>query len=333
MTNIRREHIVEVPGIPTVLRSSAKKDIGKLLDAIAKVADKLGTKFLLEKVRVTDSLDDDVNQLLNERSGLTGYVATRRYAHAIGKTLRTRSEQGTLGFAVIIDAKQIGPWGLNNPRCLTTVLHELIHVLLEVRHVERLGEEEYTAHANTRERLLDGWACLLLDEFDADRLVDALVGGLAKKDDGQPWSLRELDRAQGLDWVKSLLKALNQMPGTLDEEVLSFRTRQMGIDELAVTVIPNISDLLRLLSHTTARYIGTELWPSIVEQVKATDFSQRFLKEHLDTILARLADGSLPLEESVQIVAHAVEGIFHNCGLSFQTVPEGVYISVDAPSS
>ena len=45
-----------------------------------------------------------------------------------------------------------------------------------------------------------------------------------------------------------------------------------------------------------------------------------------------IASVELPFEESVQIVAHAVEGIFHNCGLSFQTVPEGIYISVDAPS-
>ena len=107
---------------------------------------------------------------------------------------------------------------------------------------------------------------------------------------------------------------------------------QMGIDDLASVVIRDINDLLKLLSHTASRYMGTELWPDIVERIKETDASQRFFKEHLDTILGQLDDAQLPFEESVQIVAHAVEGIFHNSGLKFQTVPEGVYISVDAPS-
>ena len=212
------------------------------------------------------------------------------------------------------------------------MLHELIHVLLEARHLGRLSEEEYTADVYTRERWLDGWACLLLDEFDVDRLVDALVGGIAKKDDGQSWCLRELDEAQGIDWVQGLLDTLNRLPPFVEEEVCKYRIRQMEIDDLATGVIPSIEDLLRLLSHTASRYMGTELWPNIVEQIKETDASRRFFKEHTDTILGQFDDARLPLEESVKIVAHAVEGIFRNCGLSFETVPKGVYISVDAPS-
>ena len=332
MNNIGREYIIEVPGLPAELQSTAKEDIGRLLDAITRVADKQGMKFLLDKVRITDRFEDDVNQLLNERSGLTGYVAARRNAHAIGKTLWTRSQQGVLGFVVIIDASQVGPWALNNARCLITVLHELIHVLREECHLERLGEEEYTADGDTRERRLDGWACLLLDEFYVDRLVDVMDGGLASKEDGQPWSLRELDEAQGLDWVQGLLDTLNRLPRFVDEEVWKYRTRQMGIDDLAMSVIPYIKDLLILLSHTAARYLGTDLWPGIAERVKETDASQRFLKEHLDTILAHFDDAQSPLEESLQTVGQAVEGIFHNCGLGFRTVPEGVYISVSEPS-
>ena len=332
MNNIGREYNIEVPGIPPELQPTAKEDIGRLLDAITRVADKQGMQFLLDKVRITDRFEDDVNRLLNESSGLTGYVAARRNAHAIGKTLWAHSEQGDIGFVVIVDAGQIGQWALNNSRCLTTVLHELIHVLREECHLERLGEEEYTADGDTRERWLDGWACLLLDEFDVDRLVDVIVGGVASKEDGQPWSLRELDEAQGLDWVQGLLDTLNRLPRFVDEEVWKYRTRQMGIDDLAMSVIPYIKDLLRLLSHTAARYLGTDLWPGIAERVKETDASQRFLKEHLDTILAHFDDAQSPLEESLQTVGQAVEGIFHNCGLGFRTVPEGVYISVSEPS-
>ena len=333
MNSAGREHNIEVPGIPPELQSTAKEDIGRLLDAITRIADKQGLQFLLDKVRITGRFEDDVNQLLNERSGHTGYVAVRRNVQAIGKTLWTRSEQGDLGFVVIIDASQIGPWALNNARCLTTVLHELIHVLQEERHLERLGKEEYTTAADTRERWLDDWACLLLDEFDVDRLVDVMVGGLATKEDGQPWSLRELDEAQGLDWLQGLLGSLNRLPQFVDEEVWKFRTWQMGIDDLAMSVIPYIKDLLRLLSHTSARYMGTDLWSDIVGRIKETDASRRFLKDHLDTILVHFDDAQSSPEESVQAVGLAVEGIFQNCGLGFRTVAEGVYIAVREPSA
>ena len=66
----------------------------------------------------------------------------------------------------------------------------MIHVLYEERHLHRLGEEEYVADPDTRERLLDACATLLLDEFDVDRRVDALVGVLAKPEstEGNRWT-------------------------------------------------------------------------------------------------------------------------------------------------
>ena len=332
MNSIDREHNIEVPGIPPELQPNAKEDIGRLLDAITRLADKQGMQFLLDRVRVTDRFEDDVNRMLNERTGDARYVAARRNAHAIAKTLWVRSDQGDLGFVVIIDAGQIGPWALSNAQCLITVLHELVHVLLEERHLERLGEEEYTADRDTRERLLDGWARLLRDEFDVDRLVDVIVGGVASKEDGQSWSLRELDEAQGLDWVDGLLDTLNRLPGFVDEEVCKFRTCQIGIDDIAISVVPYVKDLLTLLSHTAARYMGTDIWPGCVERIRETDASQRFLKEHLDIILTHFDDVLSPLEESIQAVGQAVEGIFRNCGLGFRTVPEGVYISVSEPT-
>ena len=332
MNSIDREHNIEVPGIPPELQPNAKEDIGRLLDAITRLADKQGMQFLLDRVRVTDRFEDDVNRMLNERTGDARYVAARRNAHAIAKTLWVRSDQGDLGFVVIIDAGQIGPWALSNAQCLITVLHELVHVLLEERHLERLGEEEYTADRDTRERLLDGWARLLRDEFDVDRLVDVIVGGVASKEDGQSWSLRELDEAQGLDWVDGLLDTLNRLPGFVDEEVCKFRTCQIGIDDIAISVVPYVEDLLTLLSHTAARYMGTDIWPGCVERIRETDASQRFLKEHLDIILTHFDDVLSPLEESIQAVGQAVEGIFRNCGLGFRTVPEGVYISVSEPT-
>ena len=323
---------LELPGVPIEMQSVAKEDIRELANGIAGAADTLGIPFLLQRIRLTDRFEDDVNQLLQQRSGITGYTAARHNAHAVAKTIWTRSLAGDFGFSVVIDVDGMGPWNLNNPRCLTTVLHELSHVLCEVRHLKRLGEEEYTAIGDTRERWLDRWATLILDEFVVDRLVDNIVRGIASKDDGQPCSLRELEESQGIDWIGGLLDRYVQMPQFIDEKVWQFRTSQIEIGDMAAAVIPAVQDLLTLLSHTASKYLGTERWPEVVERVKDTEACHRFFKENLDVILGQFDDSQLPFEESVQIVAQATERIFGYCGLRFETIPEGVYIAVDAPS-
>ncbi len=122
------------------------------------------------------------------------------------------------------------------------------------------------------------------------------------------------------------------MPHFLEEKVWEFQTRQIGIDDFARVVLPGIKDILVVLSHTASMYMGTERWLDIIKDIKETEASERFLAEHLDTLLGQFGDPELPLEKSVQVVSHAIEGIFRNCGLGFQTIPEGVYISVEAPS-
>lgn len=288
---------------------------------------------MLKLVRITGQFENDVNQLFQQRYGFSGYAATRSNVQAFGKILWTRSEDGQIEFVVVIDANLIGPWSLTNPQCLTTVLHELAHVVFEGQHLTRLGEEEYTADRDTRERLLDRWARTLLDEFRVDRLVDSLVRGLATNENGRPWSLRELDEAQGVSWADSLLAGLRTMPETIDEKVWQYRTRGMDIDALATEVIPHVNDLLVLLSHTASRYLENEQWDEIVGRIKETDASVRFFKANLDVILEQFGDSRHPLDASIQMLSDAIEGIFRCCGLTFRTVPEGVWIGVDAPSN
>ena len=295
-------------------------------------ADQLNLPHLLRLIRITSHFQEDINQLQMERFGLSGYVAVRSNVHAIAKTCLMRSENGELGFAVVIDAEQIGQWSLNNPRCLTTIFHELCHVLFETHHLRALGTEEYVATPDTREQLLASKARLLLDEFAADRLVNSLVSAIAKKENGQPWSLREIEEAQGMDWVNSLLGSLARMARFIDEKVCAYRVEHGDIDKLTIEVIPYVTDVLTLLSHVAAIYMKTDFWQEIVNRIGETDACRRFMKEHLDIILAHLDDSSLMSDESVQGVADAIEGIFRNCGMGFRTVPEGLYISVGPPS-
>ena len=326
------EVTIELPGVPASQHSFAEREVRVLLDGVAAAAQRGGTPFLVKRICVTDRFEEEVRRLLGERSGDTGYEAVRAHVRAFGKTVWVRSEHGYLEFVVIIDASQTGPWKPNNPRWRTTVLHELFHVLLDGRYLVSRGEEEYTAVADTRERWLHRWARRLLDEFAVNRLVDHLVRSLLMKDDGQPWSLRELEEAQEVDWVPALLDELNQMPEALDDKIWQFRTRRIGIDELAEAVIPEINDLLTLLAHTASLYMDAGRWTDIVKDIEDTKMSRRFLGEHLDSILGALGNPEGSFDESARIVERAVEGIFGNCGLRFRTVPEGVYISVGAPS-
>ena len=78
--------------------------------------------------------------------------------------------------------------------------------------------------------------------------------------------------------------------------------------------------------------MGTGSWPRVLERIKETETSKRFLKEHLDTILGHLEDTRMASEESIQAVANALEGIFRNCGLGFKTLQGGLYITVQSPS-
>ena len=324
---------VEVPGLPPDVASVAEEDIRTLANAIVVSAKELRVPFMLELVRITRQFEEDVIQLFQQKYGFSFYSATRSDVQALGKTLWVRSADGEIKFVVIIDANLIGQWSLTNPQCLTTVLHELAHVVYEGQHLAMLGEEEFSADGDTRERLLDRWARTLLDEFRADRLVDSLVRSLATNENGRPWTLRELDEAQGVIWRESLLAGLRRMPETIDEKVWQYRTRRMDLDALATEVIPYVNDLLVLLAHTASRYLEDAQWDEIVGHIKETDASIRFLGDHLDMILEQFEGSSNPLVASIQSLSDAIEGIFGRCGLTFRTVPEGVWIGVDAPSN
>ena len=327
-----RTYAVEMPGVPIELRPVAEEEIKSLADVIEAVANKRGTPFLLQRIRLTERFQEDVNQLLLERSGSTGYSSERKNVHAVGKTLWTRSPQGDIGFSVIIDANVLGPWSLTSPRCFTTVVHELCHVLYEADHLKRLGEGEYTSVEDTRERRLNLWATLFVDEFDVDRLVDGVVRGVLGKGDGQFWSLRELEEAQGVDWVHGVLDTLDEMPQFIDENILQFQTWRIDIENLYISVAPYVRDLLIMISHTTSMYKDTDRWPEILDCVKNTAAYKRFFKEHLDILLGQLEYSVAPYVDVLRIVAGSIEGIFRNCGICFETTSEGLYVAVNSPS-
>ena len=325
------DYVIELSGVPPDMSPAVEMDIRKIADCMARVAEELDIPVMLQRVQLTNNFEGDVNWLLEERSGFAGYTAQRENAHAVAKTIWTWKNQYDVGFSVIIDANHTAPWALSNPSFLVTLLHELSHVLRETLHLRRLGVEEYTATGDTRERWLERWASLILDEYKVDRIVDGVLYQIARNENGEPLSLRDIDERGGGDWVAGLLERLGYTPQFVDEKVGQFQRREIDIQTLAATAIPAVKDLLFLFSHTAARYLDTDLWPEIVAEIKNSEFGTRFFREHLDRIISQFGKSQVTVAESIQVTAEAVEGIFKNCGLSFETIPEGVYITVRSP--
>ena len=323
---------IDVSGVHVELQSHADEQIRYLVELVAEVSEQMGVPFLLKLVLVTGSYQDDVNRFLQERAGPSGYLAKREGLHALARTLWIRSDAGKLSFVNVIDASQGNPWNLDDPDCLITVLHELLHVPYEARRLEMLGEDEYIAGNNTAERMLSRDANLLIDEFAVDRIVDAFLPLFANDGNGQPMSLRGVKEALGEDWVQHLLSELDRMPRTIDQRVQRVLIGQENAQFLADTVIPYVTDLLTLVTHTAALYMGTDQWDRIMDSILQTEASERFLEDNLASILSQFDSSQLPLSESIQVVANALEAIFHNCGLSFPKCSEGLYLVTRPPS-
>ena len=86
------------------------------------------------------------------------------------------------------------------------------------------------------------------------------------------------------------------------------------------------------MSHTIAIYHRAEHWSTILDLIKSTEGGRRFLRQNLDIIINQLSNRECSVSDAKTAIAIAVEDIFFHCGLGFQTVDEGVYISVQAPA-
>ncbi len=325
---------VDVAGIDERNRDVAERDLRMLASIAAWIAEELNLPFLLQEIRLTARLQEDVNELYRQRRDSMGeYSALRDDVFAYGKTIWICSHKGEIRFVVLIDLRVVNPWNINNPWFLVAVLHELGHVIYETQALKRLGEETYVTFEYTRKGLLDALSKVIVDEYRVDRLVDLVVKGIATDDTGNPLSLRQIEEdVKKMDWAGSLATALENMPQRLDAVVYRFKTRQIGIDELLTKATSNVQDVLVLFSHTCALYLGTDSWPVVVESLKGTEASRRFLSGHLETIAEGLSNNELTAEETLQVVAHAVESVFRRCGLTFEDTPEGLYTAVAWPS-
>ena len=325
-------HKISVAGVAEDARAKTIADIEQLLALSRNVARGLSQPFHLAEIIVTDQFQEMVNRV--EREGGVGgdYRSLRSDVRAIATTRKVALPCGDVQFVVIIDASQMDACDLTSPRFVATLYHELVHVRINSSRLVTEGEGETVRNPWSREAWLDGCAETILDEYDVDREVDAFIGSVCKNPDGSDCSLWELEEAYLMDWVGGLVNGLTRMPSVIDDDVRAYQVGRITIDTLAEKLIPYVKDLLTLLSHTIAIYHNSDRWPEILDLIRSTEGSRRFLRQNLDIIINQLGDLERSVFDAKTVIVAAVEDIFHHCGLGFQTVDEGVYIRVETPA-
>ena len=323
---------ISVAGVAEDSRAKTFADIEQLLTVSEKVARSLSQPLKLTEIIVTDKFQETVNQLEQEMGAGGEYSSVRTDVRALGTTRKAELPDGDTQFIVIIDASQMEACDLTCPRFIATLYHELIHVRINSSRLVNEREDETVRDPWSREACLDSCAETILDEYDVDCEVDDFMGSVCKKPDGSDWSLWELEEAYRVDWVGGLVNGLNRMPSVIEYETRAYQAGRITIDALANRIIPYVKDLLTLTSHTVAIYRGSDRWPEILDLIRSTEGGGRFLRQNLDVIINQLSNLECSVSDARTAIAAAVEDIFANCGLGFQTVDEGVYISVQMPA-
>ena len=323
---------ISVAGVVEKSRAKTIAAIEQLVNISEKVAYGLSQPFELAEIIVTDRFQQAVNQLELEKDDSGEYSSLRSDVRAVGTTRKVVLPGGDIQFVVIIDASQMDACDFTSPRFVATLYHELVHVRFNSCDVANEREDETVINPWSREAWLNGCAKTVVDEYDVDRQVDVFLRSACKKSDGSYWTLTELEEAYQMDWVGGLVRGLNGMPSVIDVKIRAYQTGNIALDDLAEQVIPYVKDLLTLMSHTIAIYDRSDQWPAILDRIRSTEGGRRFLRQNLDIIINQLSNREGSVSDSKTAVAAAVEDIFVHCGLGFQTVGEGVYISVRAPA-
>ena len=323
---------ITVNGIAEESLERTTAAIERIVAIAETIACRLSQPFELAEIIVSDRFQEAVSQLELTTGGSGEYSSLRSDVRAVGATRKVVLPNGGTQFVVIIDASQMDVCDLTSPRFIATLYHELVHVRFNSCRAVSERQGVIVSNSWSREHWLDCWAETILDEYDVDCQVDVLVGSVCKKYDGEGWSLWELEEAYLMDWVGGLVKGLNRMPSFIDAKVRAYRTGGTTIDDLIDQVIPYVIDLLTLMSHTLAIYRRSPRLPDILDLIRSTEGGRRFLRQNLEAMVNNLSNPRDSISEAKADIATAVEDVFAHCGLGFQTVDEGVYISVRDPS-
>ncbi len=328
---------LQLSGIPDDLQPQMIEDVKYLIAYFVQLSKQAERPYPLTRVVITDTFEDEVNQVLLAHSGHEGYEAGRNGVHAMGKTMWVPISSDRIGFCVILDARLFCQYGLRHPLSLGPFMHEMMHVVFNTGHLLRNGVNAFKNPPFTKESLVQRSATSLIDEFDVDCWVDDLLvaeGFLARFgfDHCSDMTLHNIYESVEVDWPAHAVECLSNMPVAVEGKVSAYMEGESSIEELLDSVYGIVKDVLTVLSHTAAIYREDVNWPAVEQPISETSGSRRFLKEHLHTLLAGLRDTDQKLESRIEAITPAIDAILVNCGLTLETQGEGIYVGVKTPA-
>jgi hypothetical protein len=321
--------VIELKGVAAPKRAEAENEIKEYLAILEKSFSAPEINF--SRIIVAHDFEETVNGLLPvlNKEGYN-YEAKRHAVKAVGKTIRNMTENG-LAFTVVTDGRYIGKWaGNEKPARFEVFFHEFIHAYLDQKRYKSMGAAGFKNDYRTIEGVCFGLA-LIRDEYIVDSYLDVLCRQWVAAGDGAPAGLNELNLKRGINYPDTFIRLVDGLPDFLKVNIAEFKAGNRGMGELWNGLANYIEEILTVFAHLAGSREKEDDWETVKQKISAPEPYKKYLAGRLKNIYREWINYFLDgydEAKSLQICAGEIREIFHNCGLSFKNVKDGIFIEV-----
>jgi hypothetical protein len=314
---------IEVTGVIPARQDEAKQEIAGYLGAFHRT---FSPDVPIMRVTVAEDFEKEVDKTV---SGKTRYSARRQATQAVGRTLY-KPGKDSISFSVVMDGRFVRQWtGDEQATRFELFMHEFLHAYLSWNRYKNLGASKFEQDTRTIEGVCLSIA-LTRDEYIVDSYLDEMCKRVLTDSFNQPLGLHRLNLGRRMDFLAAFMMLLDGMPAIVDANVSAFRKKEKDMQEIWRTLSMYVEELLASFAHLAGSREKEPDWPEITRSIYASPAYERFLTGHLKAIYREWINYFLENYDEaacLETTAHAVREIFHNCGLRFKNVPEGIHIS------
>ena len=127
------------------------------------------------------------------------------------------------------------------------------------------------------------------------------------------------------------MKLINDMPEFLSSNISDFKNHRKSIEEMWRNICAYVEEIITIFAHLAGSRDGENDWDSITRMISNSEPYEKYLSGHLKKIYTEWINYFLNdynEKESLRLIQNEIQEIFHNCGLNFQNVKDGIYITV-----
>ncbi len=319
---------IDVKGVIPGKRAKARQEAREYLDLFQKnfVKDKTGINTII----IAGDFKDAINELRGEPGTGRQYRAARRATIAIGRTLRSVTDEA-ITFTVVIDGGQFGGWeDSEKPARVEIFFHEFIHAWLEAKRFARTGKEGFIIDTHTVEGVLLSLA-LTRDEYIADSYADEICKRLLTDEENRAVGLAKLNEARGIDYEATFIKLVSGMDDFVKRNMGDFRGQRKSAGQMWHDVGDYIEEILTVFAHLAGSREKEADWGEVKQRIAAPEPYTKYLAGHLKKIYTEWINYFLDgydEAKSLDTISREIEAILRGCGLEFRNVKGGIYVTV-----